>query len=972
MTISKITRMLGCLLSLSTSLSPLASTALDTDSDGVPDALDNCVTVPNPGPLSCDTDLDGYGNACDGDFNNDGSVDAGSDFSEIFLPDFNLGRDASGTGTDMDCNGRVEVEPDFSTAFLSQFAAGAPGPSGFACAGAVPCTAAPVPGHVVGAPLIVEGALPAGASQPVNFFVHVGQSEVSNYPMAISVSEVRVEDEFGNAIVTLRDDGEAPDHEPRDGVYSGEVNIDGASSAAGDCSQFRARANTLNGAVDGPVATYCATRQPRGLTLWEAPTLYDASGSAVAGSDGLMLYLAAGADENDLEEVAARHGADVVGSKIDSGMYQLRLRSPAQDLEELNRVADALRGEASVTTVARDLVLRAHGGFGAYVAPEFEIENPVDLAYLARVRADEAWFLNRGEDVQIAVIDSGVDVADPNGVPYPDLAEKVLPGFSAVAGDFANDTSDHSDTFHGTRMASLAAGAMNAGGEGITGVAPEAKIVPLRVFEEEADDVTRPTQVFVTRVVRAIDWVSARKIDIATLALGPANATSANFRAEEWEPICEAIRRGAAHTLFIASAGNENLEISPGSGYAPASCADSLTVAATEQDSAGNEVRWFEHSGGGGVEPSGSNYGSAVDISAPGKNLPLKLPGDAGVLFDSGSSGATALVAGAAAVLLSHSEKRVGTPTLSVDEVRDILVASAQPMPGQVGMGAGFLDIFEGLTNAGFERDGNRGITWEEGASWNVRSYLEDWRENTDPNSGLVCFEGCSGEAGPAYLNLAQMERWVGDIEPAAGDWMAVVRNGTDVIYVHPTLDGEEPRVSYATGSLGIDLLVTDLGMGDRVPFRMDWALVAALEPGDVPCIEGSGADCLLYNMSTGNMLAAWPAPELWSYPDLFLGEIHGVPSETGGMLNLFPEIPTTVPFVLTANPATWTDWQRYDGEVPLDGPRTLTWFLGNSPVGDRRIPEYNSSGELTNSLFWERRTTDFMLLIDNFQLRSP
>ena len=89
-------------------------------------------------------------------------------------------------------------------------------------------------------------------------------------------------------------------------------------------------------------------------------------------------------------------------------------------------------------------------------------------------------------------------------------------------------------------------------------------------------------------------------------------------------------------------------------------------------------------------------------------------------------------------------------------------------------------------------------------------------------------------------------------------------------------------------------------------------------------------------------------------------------------MLNLFPEIPTTVPFVLTANPATWTDWQRYDGEVPLDGPRTLTWFLGNSPVGDRRIPEYNSSGELTNSLFWERRTTDFMLLIDNFQLRSP
>ena len=99
--------------------------------------MDNCSMLPNDGPLRYDTDLDGYGNACDGDFDQSLVVNA-VDFGSLFLPDFATGID-SGVGTDMDCSGVVNAV-DFGTYFLPQFTGGFPGPSGLPCAGTVPCT----------------------------------------------------------------------------------------------------------------------------------------------------------------------------------------------------------------------------------------------------------------------------------------------------------------------------------------------------------------------------------------------------------------------------------------------------------------------------------------------------------------------------------------------------------------------------------------------------------------------------------------------------------------------------------------------------------------------------------------------------------------------------------------------------------------------------------------------------------------
>ncbi len=106
--------------------------AADADGDGVPDAADNCSEQINPG--QCDSDSDGFGNACDSDFDNNGFIEAWDILA--FLGDFTSGV-ASGLGTDANCDGFVNVA-DFGP-LLAQLERGQPGPSGLFCAGLAGC-----------------------------------------------------------------------------------------------------------------------------------------------------------------------------------------------------------------------------------------------------------------------------------------------------------------------------------------------------------------------------------------------------------------------------------------------------------------------------------------------------------------------------------------------------------------------------------------------------------------------------------------------------------------------------------------------------------------------------------------------------------------------------------------------------------------------------------------------------------------
>ena len=125
-----------------------AGTVRDQEVDTVADDVDNCPTVPNgaigqpPGALiaQCDTDGDGYGNACDPDISNDGVV-GGPDYGPITacfgaVVDCTLDPPDPCCVADVNCDG-VVGGPDYGP--ITAHFGGSPGPSGLSCAGTIPC-----------------------------------------------------------------------------------------------------------------------------------------------------------------------------------------------------------------------------------------------------------------------------------------------------------------------------------------------------------------------------------------------------------------------------------------------------------------------------------------------------------------------------------------------------------------------------------------------------------------------------------------------------------------------------------------------------------------------------------------------------------------------------------------------------------------------------------------------------------------
>ncbi len=136
---------LGCaaLLALGLSFGSFAGSITDADGDGVPDAFDNCVTTPN-GPLAatgqCDAqedgNLDGYGNACDFDANDDGAM--GLDDLGDYID--NAAVVSTNPVYDNNCDGATGLD-DLGNAIDNNAIVAIPGPSGLACAGTSPCFA---------------------------------------------------------------------------------------------------------------------------------------------------------------------------------------------------------------------------------------------------------------------------------------------------------------------------------------------------------------------------------------------------------------------------------------------------------------------------------------------------------------------------------------------------------------------------------------------------------------------------------------------------------------------------------------------------------------------------------------------------------------------------------------------------------------------------------------------------------------
>jgi serine protease len=312
----------------------------------------------------------------------------------------------------------------------------------------------------------------------------------------------------------------------------------------------------------------------------------------------------------------------------------------------------------------------------------------------------DAWDLASGSGVVVAVIDTGVR-------PHADLVDRLLSGHDFVtSADMANDgdgrdgdASDPGDgcngarsSWHGTHVAGTIA-ASQGNDLGGTGVAPGAQVLPVRVLGCGGG--------YMSDIADGIVWASGGSVadvpDNATparvlnLSLGGSGTCSATMQAA----INGARDRGS---LLVVAAGNSSREVATST---PANCRGVVVVAAT--GSAGGRAPY-------------SNFGSAVDLAAPGGqqsrgtawgvlstyNDGYSSPGNDSHGFLQGTSMATPHVAGVAALMRSRH------PSLTPDEVEALLKSTTRAFPASCkGCGTGIVhaaravgSVFLGATQA--------------------------------------------------------------------------------------------------------------------------------------------------------------------------------------------------------------------------------------------------------------------------------
>lgn len=266
----------------------------------------------------------------------------------------------------------------------------------------------------------------------------------------------------------------------------------------------------------------------------------------------------------------------------------------------------------------------------------------------ADVNALRAWQYGYGSsEIRVVVHDSGVDIT------HPDLQDNIGPGW-----DFDNDDNNASNENgpHGTACAGIIAACLNQ--EGVVGIAPNCKIIPLRAAGAHT---------FITWA-KTFEW-AAQHGDIVSCSwtISPNNTLSRAIR-----DVINNGRNGKGTPVFCATGNDYDNQIK----Y-PASMAETIAIGAST-----NIDRRSEY----------SNYGEGIDFVAPSSGGSRRIETtdiqssfgyntNAGTVGDyceaenhtgfGGTSAATPLVAGVAALMLSVN------PNLTAKDIRDILRETA-------------------------------------------------------------------------------------------------------------------------------------------------------------------------------------------------------------------------------------------------------------------------------------------------------
>ncbi|WTS98338.1 type VII secretion-associated serine protease mycosin [Streptomyces sp. NBC_00096] len=267
---------------------------------------------------------------------------------------------------------------------------------------------------------------------------------------------------------------------------------------------------------------------------------------------------------------------------------------------------------------------------------------------LTALRAEEAWGTTRGEGITVAVLDTGVD---PD---HPDLDGQVLEGADLVG--MGAGRGDRAWARHGTAMAGIIAGHGHGPNrrKGVLGVAPQARILPVRVILEEGDPGrAKARDSKGGALAEGIRWAADHGADVINLSLGD-DSSSAHHEASEDEAVQYALAKGA---VVVASAGNGGLQ----GDHASYPAAYPGVIAVTAVDRKGRKAAF-------------STRNWYATVSAPGVGVVIADP-DRSYYEGWGTSAASAFVSGAVALV------KAAHPGLSPAQIKKLLEDTASNSP---------------------------------------------------------------------------------------------------------------------------------------------------------------------------------------------------------------------------------------------------------------------------------------------------
>lgn len=296
-----------------------------------------------------------------------------------------------------------------------------------------------------------------------------------------------------------------------------------------------------------------------------------------------------------------------------------------------------------------------------------------------------AWNITKGSgDVVIGVLDTGIDITHPDLINNIYVNSDEIPGngidddkngyIDDVNGwDFAGDDAKVYDSpesdIHGTYVAGIIAATEN--NQGVVGVAPKVKVMPLKFINGSTG--------YTCDAIEAIEYAMANGVKVINCSFGGTDNNPALKDAMENSGI-----------LFISSAGNRGGDVKDLPVY-PAAFDLSNIISVTSHDTLG-------------VLPNFSNYGSSVDIAAPGTNVLSTTP-DNGYDYFNGTSVSSAFVSGVVGLLMEQNKDII------ISELKNRIINYARPCDALTSkvLSGGRLDAFGALTQTVSSKDDYNG-----------------------------------------------------------------------------------------------------------------------------------------------------------------------------------------------------------------------------------------------------------------------